>query len=206
MGVSWNTELEGTQAERGIARSADGTRKLPPIITRKPRRGDIHPVAASMLEKFLAGTQTQYLYGLKRIELRARRSGEIGEPFGCYLFRERTIVLYSLPWHWALKRLSAGWERELIAYGATVEHGATISVRWASDAANFALWFWDQVVMHELGHHFVEQYRSKNGRVRSRKAHEALANLHVGRYLNRRWQRWQQREASAAICPIKPTN
>jgi len=189
--LSRNTYRESDQAERGIARTPDGDRKLPPIITRKPLRGDEHPISKSRLEGYLSGTRTEYIYGLKRIELRARAKSSIGEPFGSYFIWERIIVLYSLPPVWELSRLSKGWEGLLSSYGARVEQGSHVLVSWPSEL-HLELWFWDQVVMHELGHHFIEQYRSKNGLVRSLKAHERLADLHVGRYLNRRYQRWKQ--------------
>jgi len=197
MAHSRHTAPEAAQAEWGIGRTPEGERRLPPILVRKPRRGDEHPIPKSQLERFLSGTRIEYLYGLKRIEMRARVGVTIGEPFGVYYFRERTVVLYSLPRVWELSRLSDGWERLFVSYGARVDRGSPIHVSWPT-RLSLKLWFWDQVVMHELGHHFVEQYRSKNGRVRSRKAHERLADLHVGRYLSRRYQQLKQPVAKSA--------
>jgi hypothetical protein len=192
MGHSDNTQKEWLRASLRMPRDEDGAIIYPPILSRKPRRGDRHPISAQGLKMRLPGVLPQYLYGLRRIELRARRSDRIGEPFGCYLMRERIVVLYSLPMQWKLDRLSDGWRSQFSAYGAEVCKGDQgIAVHWTNEAC-LDLWFWDQVVMHELGHHFVEQYRSKNGRVRTRKAHEALADMHVGRYLNRRFQRLKQ--------------
>ena len=99
MANSRNTAPEATQAAWGIGRTPEGKRRLPPIIARKPRRGDEHPISTSELERFLAGTGTEYLYGLKRIELRARVSESVGDPFGCYYLR-------NAPWYCTPCRLS----------------------------------------------------------------------------------------------------
>ena len=191
MAHSEHTEKEWVQAARRMPRHKDGSFRYPTVISRKPRLGDIHPVSKSALERRMPGILIEYLYGLKRIELRARRSSAIGVPFGVYYEREHIVALYSLPLVWELDRLMQGWQECLVAYQANVKRGAMTVVSWPSEAA-LELWFWDQVVMHELGHHFVEQYRNRNGRIRTRKAHEGLANLHVGRYLNRRFQRLKQ--------------
>lgn len=205
MANSRNTAPENLQAKWGVARTSDGKLRLPPIIVRKPRRGDLHPISKSHLERLLLSARTEYLYGLKRIELRSRIGNTVGEPFAYYYPVERTVVLYSLPLVWELSKLSGGWERLFTDYLARVDRGSMISVSWP-DRSILGLWFWDQVVMHELGHHFVEQYRSKNGRVRSRNAHERLAEMHVGRYLSRRYQRLKQLVAqSAASKPSKHT-
>jgi hypothetical protein len=198
MAHSEHTDKEWLQAARNMPRGADGAIVYPPVISRKPRRGDVHPVSPAALRERMPGIRPEYLYGLRRIELRSRRSNRIGEPFGCYLFRERVVVLYSLPLVWTLDGLSNGWKEQLTAYHAEVhKEDKDIHVSWPSDTL-LDLWFWDQVFIHELGHHFVEQYKERNGRVRRRSAHEGLANLHVGRYLNRRMRRLRSQKLESA--------
>ena len=187
MAHSRHTDKEWIQAARRLRRDADGEIRLPPIITRKPRRGDIHPVTRPTLEKWIWGVGFEYFHGLKRIELKARPSERIGEPFGCYSLRDHIIVLYSLPMIWQLDRLNTRWEINLSEYGASIERDGIVTVSWRDDS-HLKIWFWDQVVVHELGHHFVEQYKHRNGRVRTIRAHEGLADIHVGRYLSQRFQ------------------
>src|SRR4051794_31723766 len=121
MAHSEHTDKEWVQAGRNMPRRPDGSVRYPTVISRKPRRGDIHPVPKSALERLMPGVLPQYLYGLKRIELRARRSPAIGQPFGCYYRRERVVALYSLPLTWELDQLARGWEGLLTGYGAEVE-------------------------------------------------------------------------------------
>ena len=40
------------------------------------------------------------------------------------------------------------------------------------------LWFFHDVVTHELGHHYVEQYSTRRKRPASVAAHEVVAELH----------------------------
>ena len=45
------------------------------------------------------------------------------------------------------------------------------------DWRDLARWFWGTVFFHELAHHYVEQYRHRNGRVASRDVEEIVAEL-----------------------------
>lgn len=186
MSHSFHTEKEWVHAARRMPRKPDGSLRLPTIITRRPRRGDIHPLPKSQLEEILPAAGLEYLYGLKRIELRARRSESIGKPFATYYVRERMVVLYSLPLEWKFDRLHKSWQRHLANWGAKVVSGAHgMDVIWP-DAETLGHWFWCQVFIHEVGHHFAYQYKARNRRPpRMVKANEALAELHVERYPHR---------------------
>ena len=95
------------------------------------------------------------------MELRARQGDKIGDPFGVYRPREKAIILYSLPRLWVLDMMSKGGQRDLEASGARVsQHGREWHVYWPSKAG-LAVWFFKEVVTHELGHHFAEQYKNK---------------------------------------------
>jgi hypothetical protein len=125
----------------------------------------------------------QYLYGLRRIELRPRQSNRIGKPFAFYSVGDKSIILYSLPIVWRLDSIPARFQRVLEAYDAIVEKSAdSVIVRWP-DQAKMSIWYWTDVLMHELGHHFMHQYRHKNGTVNIAEAREFIADLHARRFM-----------------------
>jgi hypothetical protein len=56
-------------------------------------------------------------------------------------------------------------------------------VAWR-ESVLMSLWFHYTIFAHELGHHFVEQYKHKNGRLLGRRHNERIANLHAERLTN----------------------
>jgi hypothetical protein len=192
MGRSRNTEKESVWAGRRISRNEDGEPCLPRIIARKPRRGDVHPLPKSILAGALRTIPIEYIYGLSRIELRARQ-GRIGDPFGAYGRDEKTIIFYSLPRLWVVDLMSEGGQKDLEAFGAKVsQHGRQWHVYWPSEAG-LAVWFFKEVVTHELGHHFCNQYEKKRGRIRGVKFREMNANLHSLRLTREMFNRLKRR-------------
>lgn len=158
---------------------------LPRVIERRPKPGDIHPVDKRHLALFLRYQPIDYLYGLKRVELRARLTGEIGLPYGYYSGREKTIVLYSVPpTEWRFPTLGPHSIARFMSYGATVvEEESGTWARWPApiDAAYF---LYRHVFLHELGHHYDYQYRHKRKYPRGRIYAETSANrhaMHLGR-------------------------
>ena len=95
MARSYQTEKPSVLARYRIPRDRDNRFVYPRVIARRPSPGDVHPLSKQALSGILRQTPIEYLYGLKRIELRPRRNNKIGEPFGCYLPDEKTIWLYS---------------------------------------------------------------------------------------------------------------
>ena len=65
---------------------------LPRIVARKPKSGDIHPLPKSVLAHALKTIPVEYLYGLSRMELRARHGSRIGEPVAVYRPDEKVIA------------------------------------------------------------------------------------------------------------------
>ena len=53
--------------------------KLPRVVARKPRHGDVHPLSPTAIRAFLRALPAAQLEGLARIELRARIA-EVGRP------------------------------------------------------------------------------------------------------------------------------
>jgi hypothetical protein len=177
MSRSRNTEKESVWAALRIGREEDGEPYLPRIVARKPKRGDIHPMPKSLLLRFLKDVPVEYIYGLSRIELRARKGEKIGDPYGAYRPGEKVIILYSLPRLWVVDAMSEGGQKDLEAYRARVsQHGQQWHVYWPSEAG-LAVWFFNEVVTHELGHHFANQYQNKRGRIRGIRFGEMNANL-----------------------------
>jgi len=190
MSQSYRSEPEHKIAERNMLRDSDGEIKLPHISQRKPAPGDIHPLDKITVQKILRKTPVKYLYGLRGIELRGRegKRGSLswGQPLGHYLPTEKTIRLYSIPIHGTIEGAALNEVRaefnSYAKYGYEPELNKTenkIEYRWP-DNIGLGLWF-TQVLFHELGHHFVEQYRYKNSRIKGRDEEELVANLHKSR-------------------------
>jgi len=192
MSRSRNTEKESVWAAQRIGRDENGEPYLPRIIARQPRRGDVYPLPKSILAGALKTIPVEYIYGLSRIELRARQ-GRIGDPFGAYRPDEKVIILYSLPRLWVVDLMSEGGRKELEAFGARVsQRGRRWHVYWPSEAG-LAVWFFKEVVTHELGHHFSKQYENKRGRIRGVKFREMNANLHSLRLTREMFNRLKRR-------------
>jgi hypothetical protein len=161
-------------------RDRNGRRVLPRIVHRNPRPGDIHPLNPGMVRELLRGVPAEYIYGLKAIELRPRQ-GEVGEPYGTYLRGDKRIWLYSCPprsWRFSAR----AWPRHLgnLAAGARLaanqEDPASVLIEW-DDPED--LWrTYTHTLFHELGHHYVDQYRLSRGRPSTRRRNEDLADLH----------------------------
>jgi hypothetical protein len=180
MSRSRNTEQVGAGAERKIRRDEAGEPCLPRIIARRALRGDEHPLPRSALAKALRTIPLEYLYGLKRIELRPRAS-KVGEPYAYYEPPTRSIVLYSLPRLWTTDRIFRRERERMESFGAEVtREGHAYRVHWPPESG-LAVWFFTDTILHELGHHFAEQYKKKRGLIKGRGFREAHAELHAFR-------------------------
>jgi hypothetical protein len=148
-----------------------------------------------MLARALKRIPLEYPYGLSRIELRARHGNGIGAPFAAYRPDEEVVVLYSLPVLWVIDWMSEGCQRDLETLGARVSpQGRTWHVRWRS-RPHLALWFFKEVVVHKLGHHFAEQYENKRGRIRGIRFRERNADLHSLRLTRAMFARARKRSS-----------
>ena len=132
-----------------------------------PTPGDRHPLTKRSLAGLLTRIPVEYLYGLSRIELRAWQRPAVGEPFARYRIRTRDILLFSLPPVRYCKPLDPYFRASYEKFDAVIDQeGEGFRISWRSPAA-LSLWFYCEIFTHELGHHFVEQYRAKNGRIAS---------------------------------------
>lgn len=119
---SYRTQKRSRLAERRIERTAEGEVRYPRVIARQPRRGDSHPLSSAFVRGLIKLAPIEYCYGLARIELRARQSEVVGEPFGYYMKDEKAIVLYSLPMECVL---SAGMHGPAEAAGTQLRNAAS---------------------------------------------------------------------------------
>jgi hypothetical protein len=162
-------------------RDKDGFRVLPSITYRKPRQGDIHPLEPSFVRDCRLAVPAAYIYGLKAVELRSRQD-EVGAPYGYYRAAEKRIVLYSCPArNWRFSNVVWPNHKGLLSRGARIaasqKDTGTVLVEWA-DPEELGM-FYVHVLFHEMGHHYVNQYRSSRGRPKTRKMNEVVAELHA---------------------------
>jgi hypothetical protein len=175
MSRSYRTDPEHVQAARRARREKDGTHALPRIIVRPPAPGDWHPVSPSQIRRVLHDLPLELWHGLRRIELRARKLTRQIQPLGQYSPREKRIILYSQPEEMVAPCMSEGMRDLLIKFQATIreENGGYI-VSW-KNAGWMSFWFCSEVFLHELGHHFRNQYPSKNKLLKGVRANEISA-------------------------------
>lgn len=187
-------------AARRVARAADGSPVLPRIVERAPAPGDIHPISKQLLKKLLSVVPVEFLYGLNRIELRARRADDT--LMGYYGVLEREIILYSRPQEESCLCRISHFGGSMLRFGAilTPREDGRYAVSWPSERHR-AHWFYSYVVAHELGHHFVEQYKTKNGRIRKRIHEEAVADLHADR-ISAHLLAYDQKEEAARAAAV----
>lgn len=183
-------------AKRRLRVESDGSVALPRIVVRRPRHGDVHPITARSLRGVLKrDVPIEYLNGLSRIELRPRQ-GVVGDPFACYLPDEKTIILYSLPTQWTWdydppEDLLAKMYR-FFAVMSLTDEGLTI--RWPEREV-LALWYFVEVLAHELGHHYRTQYRIRRGSRKHKLHEEFVASLHSERFFAEIRKRYRRNAA-----------
>ena len=166
----------------GAACRAPTPAPLPRILAKRPRQGYFHPAGKSDITRILRFFGEQYTYGLRRILL-AQAVGASAASHRLVLGRLRvqdhTIILYeqAVP-PWVLPgRLSPGDEERLARAGAVLAlsgQGLQTVVRWPGDTLRDFMLF--DVLMHEIAHHTLQQYKGKRAvRVARTPHHEALA-------------------------------
>lgn len=185
MSRSRRTRPPRVVAEERAPQTREGERVLPRVVEREPRRGDSHPLSARWLRKALRErVPPEYLLGLKRIELRARESAEVGEPFGCYLSDERVIRLFSLPMSWETRSTySDSVTTRSFGIRSEALGGGRLRLTWPNPTLRLA-WFYLEVFAHELGHHHQVQYRHRR-KLGDRIRQELVADLHGARFYRR---------------------
>ncbi len=157
---------------------------LPRLVERRPREGHVHPAVKGDIARVLRFFGEPYLYGLRSIEL-VQQNVVAGDNLlmGRLVVPGRIILYDQPPSPWLLPRgLSAKAIDKLYHAGAVVEEGspgAHTVVSWPGATLRDYMLF--DVLMHEIGHHLIQQYTGKRrARVVRTKDHEAFAG-HVAR-------------------------
>lgn len=193
MSNSYRTEKESIIAARKIKRNSNGGIVYPRIVIKPPAPGDVHPLTPKYLRILFEKIPIEYLYGLRKIELRSRSNNEIGRPFAHYSGAQKTITLFSLPHEWKFQHPNWDFCMSLLKFHPKIiEEEDSLIVRWKNPKA-MSLWFYLDVFTHELGHHFRMQYRHKNGALGRYKDEELVAELHARRFTDAMIKKFRHR-------------
>ncbi len=194
--MSWYERLYPPKliARRRFARDSLGRPILPRIVQRRPRHGDEHGLSARQVRGVLKYMHYEYVYGLRRIELRPRVAAEIASPWGLYDPVERIIVLYSVPaGPWWLGTHLRGTHAACLRYGAeSVAGSGGWMISWPK-ITDRAFFIYSHVFLHELGHHFDQMFRHKRKLPVDTPTLERSAERHAARLdeTRGRWY-WEQ--------------
>jgi hypothetical protein len=155
---------------------------IPRIVEHAPRPGDIHPLSRKLLLRLLPRLNPLALKGVSRIELRARVSPEVGDPFGTYSPRDALIRLYSVPfpnWPWRNTWVLHPQSRLAICGATLVTIDDQPAIHWTRlrDVRRY----YSQVLAHELAHHRVHRLRRTRSLPETMRGHEQVANRRMWR-------------------------
>jgi len=136
--------------------------QTPRIRVSRCRPGFIHPIGRREIGEVLTLFGSVVRYGLRSIELRQ----SVGEAAGSFILARLLvpgrIVLYEQPQPpWLIQgELSQGSRGRLEGAGATVQSDPFVTrVEWAGDSLAGYMLF--DGLMHEIGHHLIQQYTGK---------------------------------------------
>jgi hypothetical protein len=140
----------------------------------------VHPAGRADVERVLHFFGAQCFYGIRSIELvqgvARRTSGRF--VFGTLSVPGRVRLYDQLPSPWLLPgSLAPNRQAQLRGAGAIVEvagQGSQTLVTWPGDTLRDFMLL--DVLMHEIGHHMIQQYTGKRlARVARTRDHEAFA-------------------------------
>jgi len=178
---AWGILVDGGPASRG-----DGEpMPLPRIRVKRTRKDHSHALGRSEIRRALQFFGESCTYGLREIELSSKPGLEGHRLNLGKLVVPGRIIIYAQPrspWHLP-GRVGGRVLLQLKRAGAVVElagSGAQTIITWPANTLRDFLLF--DVLMHEIGHHLIQQYRGKRGvRVARTRDHEAFA----GRFARR---------------------
>ena len=184
-GVAAVPAAAGTRAVVGSAAP------LPRLRRQRPRPGREHPIGTAEIAAVLRFFGERCTYGLRSVEL---VRGGAGLPGGALLLGRLIIpgrvVLYDQPpAPWTLPgRLAAAERARLRCAGAIVETagaGVQTIIAWPRGTLHDFVLF--DVLLHEIGHHLLQQYTGKRrARIARTRDHEAFAD-HFARHCRLRY-------------------
>jgi len=152
---------------------------LPRIVVQPPRAGHCHPASKAAIEELLRFFGPACYYGLRRIELVQGNHRDDRLVFGRLVVPGRIILYDQRPSPWTIAgALTADQLEVLCRAGAlpeTTTAGLHMTVVWPGETLRDFLRF--DVLMHEIGHHMIQQYKGKRTlRVARSKDHEQWAD------------------------------
>ena len=164
-----------TRAHR--LRTQSNAPAVPRIVEHDPRPGDIHPVTRAMLLRLLPSLPKPLLRNISSIELRARVSPEVGNPYGTYSPRDAMIRLFSVPFpDWPCKLEVLRPQSGLASCGATlIAREGQSFIHW-NRTLDVARFYFAVVLAHELGHHYVYLNRRRRQLPETMRGHEQRAS------------------------------
>jgi hypothetical protein len=151
---------------------------LPRLRVARPREGFHHPAARADIVRLLRFFGEGCTYGLRSIELvRGDTEAPADDlPFGRLVVPGR-ILLYEQPvppWVLPGRLTEHETERLRLAGALLTEEGLQTLVVWTGETLRQFMLF--DVLMHEIGHHVIQQYKGKRpARVVRTRDHEAFA-------------------------------
>ncbi len=154
------------------------------LIRRKPRDGDIHPLEKFEIRGILNAIPSRFIYKLKTIELRPRKSLP-GAPWGEYRPSDSQIILYSHP-----LIIEDGSDFALGMAFASNRSFSLLAEYKEENGKNYSIWtkemlklFYFEVLGHEIGHHYyrVTKFQKKKP---EGKYHEVLAENYKDKILS----------------------
>lgn len=154
---------------------------LPRVVSKHPRKGCHHPADKSDIKGVLRFFGEECTYGLRRVELvQGQFPGAGGSLRLGRLMVPGRIVLFDQahpPWRMP-GPLPEHDEERLLRAGAVIQiesGGPCVDVAWPDETLRDFMLF--DVLMHEVGHHLIQQYKGKRMlRVARTKDHEAFAD------------------------------
>jgi hypothetical protein len=153
---------------------------LPRVRVTRPRHGYHHPANQADITRLLRFFGEVCTYGLRSVELVQDQDapGQSRWLFGRLVVPGRILIYDQPPSPWLLRgKLPAREEARLRGAGAVVEafeEGLHTVVTWPDNTLRDFMLF--EVLMHEIGHHILQQYRGKRPmRIARTRDHEAFA-------------------------------
>ena len=171
----------GLVAERLPAAARGGDAPLPRVRVARPRPGCGHPATAAEIRRVLRFCGERCTYGLRSVELVRGAPAQAGAPLRCgaLVVPGRVLLFDQPPAPWTLPgRLTATDAERLRRAGAIVEPaGAGLQTVVAWPGATLRDFMLFDVLLHEIGHHLIQQYGGKRrARLARTKDHEAFAD------------------------------
>jgi hypothetical protein len=154
---------------------------LPRVVRKHPKKGFHHPAGKADIKRVLRFFGEECTYGLRSVELVQGQFPWAGGSLrlGRLMIPGRIVHFDQAQPPWRIPGpLTEHDEERLLRAGAILQiesGGMCVNVAWPDDTLRDFMLF--DVLMHEVGHHLIQQYKGKRTlRVARTKDHEAFAD------------------------------